>query len=220
MELYDRNESWPIVETTMLARGRVENFVEHRIKMPDGEQITRQYATHPGAVAIIACDDQERIAVVYQYRHPVGARLVEPPAGLLDHDEESWLEAAQRELAEEARLKANDWHVLIDYYTSPGGLEESVRVFLARDLSPTPRPEGFIVEAEEIDMGLEWMPIEEAVEGIYAGRIQNPSMVSGTLALAHALHSGRIDQLRPADSPWPARDMWEERQPLHHKSGQ
>ena len=65
----------------------------------------RQYLLHPGAVGVIAWDDADRIAVVRQYRHPVGFQLVEPPAGLLDADDESWLAAAQRELAEEAGLR-------------------------------------------------------------------------------------------------------------------
>ncbi|NYK32443.1 NUDIX domain-containing protein, partial [Salmonella enterica subsp. enterica serovar Typhimurium] len=90
--------------------------------------INRQYMSHPGAVGIIALDDQDRVAVVRQYRHPVRMVLVEPPAGLLDVEGEDFLAAAQRELAEEAMLSADDWRVLVDIVTTPGGCQESLRI--------------------------------------------------------------------------------------------
>ncbi|MFT8395885.1 NUDIX domain-containing protein [Propionibacterium sp.] len=209
--LVDRAEHWPIKRHTVEATGRVSDFVEDEVLMPDGQTMVRQWVTHPGAVSIMALDDQNRVAVVHQYRHPVGMRLVEPPAGILDVDGESALTAAKRELAEEAMLAAEDWRVLVDFFSSPGGLQESLRVFLAQGLHRAPRPDGFLVEEEETDMGLSWLPLDQLVELAYAGQVQNPNMVSGTLALALAQREGRIDNLRPADTPWPFRDEFRAR---------
>lgn len=207
----DRPEDWPVLDRQVKATGRVQDFVEDRVLTPSGEQIVRQWVEHPGAVAVMAMDDQGRLAVVHQYRHPVGYRLVEPPAGILDHAGESGVSAARRDLAEEARLAASDWRTLVDIFTSPGGLQESIRIFLARDLSPTERPDGFVVDGEEADMCLYWLPLEHLVELIYRGEVQSPTMVAGTLALALAVEQGRLDQLRPADADWPARRAKEQR---------
>ncbi|MEL4357391.1 MULTISPECIES: NUDIX hydrolase [unclassified Luteococcus] len=207
----DRPESWPITAHRVLGTGRVCSFVEDDITPPSGEQFTRQYLTHPGAVAVMALDDENRVAVVHQYRHPVAMKLVEPPAGLLDADGESFLSAAQRELAEEALLRAADWRVLVDIFTTPGGCEESIRIYLARGLAEAPRPDGFVVEDEEAHMEISWVPLEELVDAVFAGRVQSPSMVSGALALQTAILAGRLESLRPAEAPWPARDVWAER---------
>lgn len=204
--LVDIPESWETRSRQVRATGRVQNFVEDEIAVPTGGTITRQWVTHLGAVAVIAMDDQGRIAVVHQYRHPVGYRLVEPPAGLLDKDGERAVDAARRELAEEAQLTADRWDTLVDVFTSPGGMQESIRVFLARDLHPAARPDGFVVEGEEIDMGRYWMDLDELVDEIYQGRVQSPTLVYGVMALKLAIAQDRLDQLRPADAPWPARE--------------
>ncbi len=138
-------------------------------------------------------------------------RLLEPPAGLLDHADEDFLVAAQRELAEEALLQASDWRVLVDLFTTPGGCEESIRIYLARGLSPAARPEGFVVEDEEAHMSIEWMHLAELVDAVYAGEVSSPSLVTGVLALHAALLDGRINDLRPAGAPWPAREVWAQR---------
>ncbi len=209
--LQDVPESWPVVTSEVKATGRVQNFIEQTIQTPTGDRMVRQWVTHTGAVAVMAMDEQYRIAVVHQYRHPVGMRLVEPPAGVLDLPGEPALIAAQRELAEEAGLAASDWRVLVDLFTSPGGLQEPLRVFLARGLSPVAAPEGFRLTDEETDMGLHWLSLTELVDLVYAGRVQSPTMVSGTLALALAVQSDRLAELRPADAAWPARELKEAR---------
>ncbi len=206
-QLHDVPESWPVLAHEVKATGRVQNFVEETIETPTGETMVRQWITHTGAVAVMALDEQGRIAVVHQYRHPVGMRLVEPPAGILDLAGEPSVEAAKRELAEEAQLAASDWRVLVDIFTSPGGLQEPVRIFLARGLSSAEAPEGFVLEGEETDMGLHWLPLDGLVELVFAGQVQSPTMVSGTLALALAIEQGRLDALRPADAPWQAREL-------------
>ncbi|MGI5950991.1 MAG: NUDIX domain-containing protein [Brooklawnia sp.] len=204
-QIIDQPEEWPVTRREVQASGRVQSFIADQIDTPAGESICRQWVGHTGAVAVMAMDEQGRIAVVHQYRHPVGFRLVEPPAGILDIDGEPAVEAAKRELAEEAQLAAGRWDTLIDFFTSPGGLQESIRIFLARDLSAAPLPDGFEVVGEEIDMGLHWLGLDEIIEGIYAGELQSPTLVAGALALKLASETGRLAQLRPADAPWPAR---------------
>lgn len=205
-EVADVTVSWPIVSHEVLGRGLIQEFARDVVAVPDGTTMVRDYLLHTGAVGIIALDEAERVVVVRQYRHPVGFRLVEPPAGLLDAAGEGWLDAARRELAEEAGLAASDWRVLVDYMTSPGCLQESLRIFLARGLSVVDRPEGFVVEHEEAEMDICLVPLDELVAAIYAGRVQNPTMVVGALAAYGALRTGRVDHLRTPDAPWPARE--------------
>jgi 8-oxo-dGTP pyrophosphatase MutT (NUDIX family) len=206
----DRPQSWPVTSHRVMAQGAVAAFVTDEVTTPDGESMRRQYTLHPGAVGVIALDAADRIAVVRQYRHPVAMSLVEPPAGLLDHSAEDFLVAAQRELAEEAGLAAADWRVLVDLFTSPGGSQESLRIYLARELTEAAAPDGFVAESEEAHMEVAWVARADLVELILAGRLQNPTMVSGVLALEAARLSGRLDALRPADAPWPARTAWAE----------
>jgi 8-oxo-dGDP phosphatase len=204
-EISDAVGSWPIVEHSLLGHGVIQDFVRDRVRTPSGETMVRDYLAHTGAVGIIALDAHERVLVVRQYRHPVGFTMMEPPAGLLDVGGENWLEAAQRELAEEAEVQASDWRVLVDYMTSPGCLQESLRVYLARGLSPAPRPDGFVAEGEEAHMDVVLVGLDDLVDAIFAGRVQNPTMVVGALAAHAALRGGRVDELRRPDAPWPAR---------------
>lgn len=205
-EVADVPIAWPIVSHEVLGHGVIQDFARDVVAVPDGTTMVRDYLLHTGAVGVIALDDAERVVVVRQYRHPVGFKLVEPPAGLLDADGETWLTAAQRELAEEVGLAASDWRVLVDYLTSPGCLQESLRIYVARGLTRVDRPEGFVVEHEEADMDAALVALDDLVDAIYGGRVQNPTMVVGALAAYAALRTGRFDELRTPDAAWPARD--------------
>lgn len=94
--------------------------------------------------------------------------------------------------------------MLTDVYTTPGGCDESVRIFLARDLSEA---EGarFDVSEEEADMEQARVPLTELVRGVLAGELHNNALVVGTLALTAALAGDGVAALRPADAEWPAR---------------
>ncbi|WP_286309148.1 NUDIX domain-containing protein [Agromyces mangrovi Wang et al. 2018] len=188
------------VEVERVFTGRVWNLRRDTVEYGDG-RIVREYVDHTGAVAVLALDDDDRAFLIQQYRHPVRTRDWEIPAGLLDIDGEPPLEAAQRELAEEADLEADDWSVLTEFYNSPGGSDEALRIYLARGLRPTAEP--FPREAEEADMQTRWVPLDELVEAVLARRVQNAALVIAALA-ASASRAAGWATLAPADAPWPA----------------
>jgi ADP-ribose pyrophosphatase len=165
--------------------------------MPGGGDSVRDIVRHPGAVAVAALDEQDRIVLVRQYRHAVRDHMWELPAGLRDADGEPPVDTARRELAEEALLAAGRWSLLVTVCSSPGFSDEEVLVYLAEDLSDADRPEGFVVEHEELDMTVERIPLAEAVRWVFDGRIRNSSTVAGVLAAAQARSGGM--ELRPAE---------------------
>ena len=134
----DRAVSWPVVSTDELLRNWLITVRTDKVRLPDGHHAERTVVTHPGAVAVLALDDADRVLMIRQYRHPVGRELWEIPAGLRDADGESPLRTAQRELLEETGYRAREWHTLADYFSSPGYTTERIRVFLARGSSPSP----------------------------------------------------------------------------------
>ncbi|HEY3003726.1 MAG TPA: NUDIX hydrolase [Kribbellaceae bacterium] len=202
--LRDVTESWPVGSSeVVLETGRVISIRRDHVQPPDAPAFTRDVVVHPGAVGVVALDDAERMLLVRQYRHPVGHRLLEPPAGLLDVDGEDYQAGAARELWEEAGMKAADWRVLVDAFTSPGMTTESLRIYLARGLSEA--DEVFDREHEEADMEVVRAPLADVVRAVLAGDLHNPTLVMGALAAWATLHGEGFDSLRPADAPWPAR---------------
>jgi ADP-ribose pyrophosphatase len=203
-ELIDVPLAWPVESSTVLAQGKITSYVQDQVRTPDGELISREYLKHPGAVGVIALDDHDRVALVRQYRHPVRHRLIEPPAGLLDVGGEDYLQAIQRELAEEVGLAAQRWAVLVDLFTTPGILGESLRIYLARDLTDVDHPDGYVREGEEAHMDTVWASLDDLVEAVLDGRLHNPTVVSGVLAAWTARERDGFASLRAADSAWPA----------------
>jgi 8-oxo-dGTP pyrophosphatase MutT (NUDIX family) len=201
-DLHDLIEPRPVLATEHLHSGMVWDVERDTVDLGAGGVVRREYIKHPGAVGILAIDDEDRVAVVDQYRHPVGMVLWELPAGLLDVAGEPPLAAAQRELAEEADLLARDWHVLVDWMLSPGGSSEAFRCFLARDLTAVPEAERHQRHGEELAMQVRWAPLEELRDGILAGRLHGPNLVVGVLAALVARDAG-WETLRPPDAPWP-----------------
>ena len=173
-----------IVDTELVYEGRVWDVRSDTFRYGEGE-IVRQYVDHPGA-AVVAVDDEGRVLLIQQYRHPIRRRDWEIPAGLLDVEGEEPLETARRELAEEVDLEAERWESLVSIFTTPGGNDEVVHLFLARGLSPA--PEVHEREDEEADIRQEWMPLGQAVEGVLAGRFRNGILAVGVLAASHRLH--------------------------------
>ncbi|MCV7065379.1 NUDIX domain-containing protein [Mycolicibacterium houstonense] len=166
------------------------------VSMPGGGSARREVVEHYGAVAVVALDEDRNVVLVHQYRHPLGRRLWELPAGLLDLGGEPPEVTAARELSEETGLAAAHWRVLVDLDSTPGFTDESVRVYLATGLTDIGRPDG---EHEEADMVIQRVPLEEAVRRVFSGDIVNSIAVAGILA-AHAMPDA--EALRPVDAEW------------------
>ncbi|MCT7662108.1 NUDIX domain-containing protein [Mycobacterium deserti] len=184
------------VSSEILYTGNIFALRADEVRMPHGNVARREVVEHYGAVAVLAMDDDNNIVMVYQYRHPIGRRLWELPAGLLDAGGEPPHVTAARELEEEAGLSATTWRVLVDLDSAPGFSDESVRVYLATGVSEVGRPDA---HDEEADLQLRWLPLAEAVQMVFAGEIVNSIAVSGILA-AHVLDD--VESLRAVDAGW------------------
>jgi 8-oxo-dGDP phosphatase len=200
-DIADAEEHWPVASSAEVLRTKLVAVRVDQVRTPEDHLAERDVVLHPGAVAVLALDDAERILMIRQYRHPVGRLLWEIPAGLRDVAGEDPWATAQRELVEEASYRARDWRVLADYYSSPGYSTERLRIFLARDLEPVPAAERhFVPQDEEAHLLLDWLPLDEAVGKVFAGELHNGPAVLAIMA-GYAARSGGYDRLRPADSP-------------------
>jgi 8-oxo-dGDP phosphatase len=193
------DHDFEVVDSETLHVGNILALRSDQVRMPGGNVARREVIEHYGAVAVVALDADDRVAMVYQYRHSVGERLWELPAGLLDMGGEAPHRSAARELQEEAGLAAEDWRVLVDMVSAPGFSDESVRVYLATGISDIGRPEA---HDEEADLTLQWVPLAEAVDRVLAGEITNSIAVGGILAAKLARDGAST---RPVDAPWPLR---------------
>ena len=199
--LADEPVELPLRASERVFDGRVWDIRRDTFEL-GGRPIVREYVDHPGAVAVLALDDHDRVFLIRQYRHPVRTRDWEIPAGLLDVAGEDALAAAQRELAEEGDLEASEWAVLVDFFTSPGGSDEAIRIYLARGIRAT--DQSFEREDEEAHMDTRWVDLDECVDAVLARRVQNPSLAVGVLA-AHTARSRGWQSLGAADAAWPGR---------------
>lgn len=190
-------------ESDQVFDGRIWDLRRERVAYGDSE-LVREFVDHPGAVGVVALDEDDRVLLIQQYRHAVAVREWEIPAGLMDAPHESGLETAKRELEEEADLAANDWHLLADTYTTPGGSTECVRVFLARDLRSVEH--SFERTGEESDMRVEWVPLEEAVKAVLERRMHNGVLVSAILAV-DAARRLNWQTLGDPNEPWARREQ-------------
>lgn len=195
--------SYEVVSSRPLYAGKVLGLRADEVRMPGGFTAVREVVETLGAVAVVALDEAGRVALIRQYRHPVRRVLWELPAGLLDVAGEPAVQAAARELFEEAHLAATRWDLLVDLNPSPGFTNESVRVFLARGVADV-EGDRYAAQEEESELEVTRVPLDEAVAMVFAGDITNSLAVSGILATAHARTSSWAT-LRPATAPWPDR---------------
>lgn len=179
--LTDELSPQKVLESTRVFEGAVWNVRRDRVQYGDGE-IVREFVEHTGAVAVLALDEHGRVLLIQQYRHPLGARDWELPAGLLDMENEAPLAAAKRELAEEVDLAAEEWSLLAEFFTSPGGSDELIQVYLARGLSAVAHD--FERSDEEADIEVRWVALPELLEAISEHRVRNGILVTAALALA------------------------------------
>lgn len=123
-----------VLSSRTLYEGRVISLRVDEIALPGGRTAVREVVLHPGAVVIAAIDADGQVLLVNQYRHAIGAWLLELPAGGLEPGEEP-LGAAQRELREEVGMTAGRWTALGSFFSSPGFADERLHAFLAEELS-------------------------------------------------------------------------------------
>ncbi len=201
LDIRDAAASWPVTGSTELARGALVGLRKDMVRMPDGDVVGRDVLEHPGAVAVLALDAEERVLMIRQYRHPVGRMLWEIPAGLRDVAGEPLHQTAERELLEEAGYRASEWRVLTDSYSSPGISTERIRIFLARGLALVPQSErSYVPEHEEAHLELAWVPLDEVVARILAGDLHNGVTALGILS-AYAARQDGFTTLRGTDAP-------------------
>jgi ADP-ribose pyrophosphatase len=182
----------PISDETGLAESEVKNSkIAFRGKIWDvvsktfafqGEKLTREYIQHPGAVAVLAINEQDEVLLIKQYRAPVNEYLYEIPAGLRDAEDENDIQCAKRELAEEADYQADTWTHLHSFYTTPGSSSELIEIFLAQDLSPTGY--SFDRTSEEKGMVPIWVPFAEVLSSVMQSKTKSPTLVVAVLSLA------------------------------------
>jgi ADP-ribose pyrophosphatase len=180
--LSDSPERWEVAESRPEYDGGFISVRADTVVGPHGERFDRTVVEHKDAVGVLAIDDDDRVLLLAQYRHAVGHRLLELPAGLCDVDDEPPVDTAARELAEEASIAAGSWELVLEMFPSPGFCDERWWVYLARDLSVADASD-FVREHEEADMQAIWVPLEEAVRAVLERRITDALAVGAILAV-------------------------------------
>jgi ADP-ribose pyrophosphatase len=173
-----------VQNTETVFAGKIWDIVRESFDY-NGVSLTREFVKHPGAVAVLAIDDQQRVLLIRQYRHPVRSYLWEIPAGLLDIPGEPRIDAAKRELLEETGYIAQDFTELSNFMTTPGGNDEVITIFMARNLQHVGHD--LELEGEEVDMQVEWVPLDQALASVLNSDMQSPSAVVAIMAAAFAL---------------------------------
>ena len=186
--------SWPVVSSTDLHRDEwVVALREDVITRPGHpEEFGRLSLEHPGAVIVLAVDEEERVMCLRQYRHTSGHEFVELPAGLRDVGDEPPVETAKRELQEEVELEASDWRLLLSTFPSAGITDEVHEIFLARGLTHAPRGD-FAMEHEEAEMVRFWVPMADLLEAVLDGRVRQGPLAQAVLAYAVLKQRGTLD---------------------------
>jgi len=167
-------DSERVLDSRRVYEGRVVSLRVDTVELEGGQQVTREVVEHAPVVAIVPLVSDEEVLLVRQYRLPVGAALLEIPAGGVDGGE-SVEEAARRELGEECGRRAGRLERLGAFYVSPGFCDELVHVFLARDL------EGASGLAPDEDERLEVVRVSlaEALRLVSEGEIRDAKSVIG-----------------------------------------
>ncbi|HCB02762.1 MAG TPA: NUDIX hydrolase [Nocardioides bacterium] len=190
-QVADVPEHWPVESSEDLYRSGLPFALRadlvRRPEAPDEAPFARIVLEHPGAVVVLAVDDDERVLCLRQYRHPARRRMLELPAGLLDQEGEDPRAAAERELLEEAGLVAADWTGLTAAYSSPGITDERISYFLARGLTDGDRSDFELVH-EEADMETLWVPYADLLAACLDGRVEDaPVLIAVLTAQARGL---------------------------------
>ena len=174
-----------VVDSRVLHRGRYLEFRVDTIERADGSRSERDIAGHPGAVAIVAIDPDDRILLVRQWRTPAARVLLEIPAGTLDIDEatgaiENPDLAARRELEEETGYRAASWQRLASFWTAPGFASELMHLYLATELTAA-HPDERLGPDEDEHLRLERRSLADALAAVDRGEIADAKSIVGLL---------------------------------------
>jgi 8-oxo-dGDP phosphatase len=154
------------------------------VAMPDGGTAQREVVEHDNAVGVVAIDPEGRIVLLRHYRHAVGTRQLEIPAGKLDVEGEAPIDAAHRELLEEVGLDAASLTPLIHFYNSAGWTDEATTVYFTDDVRPGAPSDDFTAEHEESDLTVVRLSLDDALARIDSGEIRDAKTVIGILLAA------------------------------------
>lgn len=175
----EQNRQEERIEGEVLFEGRMLRVVRDTVRLPNGLQTSREVVRHPGAVAIIALQDQH-VLLVRQYRYAIAQETLEIPAGKIDPQEPP-LDCAVRELREETGYRGTMEHIST-FYTTPGFSDEVMHLFLARDLIWDP-----LTPDEDEFIGVERIPWDEAIQMAQENEFNDAKTILGIL-----LVKGRI----------------------------
>lgn len=170
MELTERT-----IKSETLYEGVVVTLTLDEVELPNGHRARREVARHPAGVAVVALDDQNRIALVEQYRYPMGQVMLELPAGKLEPGENP-ADGGARELGEETGLEAGEMISLGSVVSSPGFCDEELFLYLARDLK-----RGRSHPDEDEFLEVSWVPMDTLVKRIMDGTVTDGKTVAGVL---------------------------------------
>lgn len=164
-----------VLNSRLVYTGRVLELRVDDVEMDNGVITAREVLHHPGAVAMVPVRDDGRILLVTQYRHAMGRRLLEIPAGTL-HPGEDPLLAAGRELQEEVGYRPGRIDYVGNFYVAPGYCDELLHLYICRDL------EADALDADDDeDIEVEAMTLDEALAAIGDGRIADAKTIVGLL---------------------------------------
>ena len=167
----------------ILHKGRVFELHRENITLDNGVTVDMDLVRHPGASAIVPISHNNTVMMLRQYRHAIGDFIWEIPAGTLDGDETP-LECAKRELAEETGFLAKLWRELGAVTPLPGYADERIHIFLATELTPAKQD----LDEDEI-LSVHKVGLDKAMEMIYGGMIQDCKTIAGLFMAAHRLNS-------------------------------
>ncbi|HTV51068.1 MAG TPA: NUDIX hydrolase [Steroidobacteraceae bacterium] len=171
------------LHSTQKFQGRVIRVSVDDVQLPNGLRTQLEVVHHPGGAAVVSLDAQERVCLLRQYRYVADGWVWELPAGKLEPAEPP-LATAQRELEEEAGLRAAHWSSLGAIFSSPGVFSEVLHLFLARELTQARAAP----EANEV-FEVHWVSLHEACERALDGDIRDGKTALGLLRAAHQLRA-------------------------------
>jgi ADP-ribose pyrophosphatase len=183
-----------VVESRLVHHGRYLDVRIDTIQRADGSTGTRDVVKHPGAVAVLALDTDDRLLLVRQWRLPAARAMLEIPAGTLDVHEgvtEDPAVAVRRELEEETGSRASSWRRLASFWTAPGFATELMHLYLATGLESVHGDDRLAPDEDE-RLELSRLTIDEALSMVDAGEIVDAKSMLGILWLERLRRTGEL----------------------------